>query len=392
MPHPVSPGPDTKPVVLHVLASFALGGIETWLVHVLRNQGQSPVRHEFLLTKDEPGPYEAEVRAMGIVIHRLRYDRNPVGWFFKVRRFFREHPGIAIVHTHGPGHFASATLAAAKSAGIPARIAHSHEAKYLRANQQTLPRRMLRAASVEAVARVATRRIGISDVATQDIAGARWRDDPATSVLLYGFDYSRNDGAQKRAEDLRSRLKIDRRATVIGHVGRFDPVKNHELLVRAFTEFLKRVPEAVLVLVGIGGTRPEIEALCEQLGVKDKVRFAGITDDVPAYMAMFDLFVLPSFSEGLGIVCLEAQAAGTRSLVSTGVASEVAVIPEALTRLPVDAGAERWAAEMHKLIQLPKGDAAKWRAAVEDSEFGIRRCVAELNEIYASELDRDGGR
>ena len=388
MPARKSSGSDCRPVILHVLASFALGGIETWLVHVLRNQGNSPVRHEFLLTKDEPGPYEPEVRAMGIAIHRLRYDRNPIAWFFKARRFFRQHPGIAIVHTHGPGHFASATLAAAKAAGIPGRIAHSHEAKYLRKNQQTLPKRLLRSASVAAVAMVATRRIGISDVATEDIAGAKWREDPATSVLLYGFDYSRNDGAQKRAVELRRRLKIPNGATVIGHVGRFDPVKNHDLLVRAFAEFLKLVPNAILVMVGIGATHEETEALCQKLGVTDHVRFAGTTDDVPAFMAMFDLFVLPSFSEGLGIVCLEAQAAGTRSLVSTGVASEVAVIPEALAKLPVDAGAKAWAREMQRLAQLPKGDAAKWRAAVEDSEFGIRRCVGELNAIYASELKR----
>lgn len=375
---------------MHVLGSLTIGGIETWLVHVLRNRGNPPVRHEFLLTKEEVGPYEAEVRAMGIPINRIIYKRDPISWFRRARKFFEQRPDIAIVHSHGALHFTPMVLWAAKLAGIPGRIGHSHEARFRGADQQGLGARLKRALSVKGVGAAATRRIGISDAAAENIGGAAWRSDPKSSVLLYGFDYSKYDGAADRAVELRRQLRIASDTAVVGHVGRFDPVKNHELLVRAFAELAKAMPNSALVMVGIGETQQRTAELCEKLGIADRVRFPGTSDDIPAYMTMFDLFALPSFSEGLGIVVLEAQAAGTRSLVSTGVAREVGISRGGVEALPIADGPARWAAEMKRMIELPKPDRAEWRRMVEESPFGIRRCVADLNAIYASELQRAG--
>jgi glycosyltransferase involved in cell wall biosynthesis len=378
----------SKPVVVHILDSLGIGVIETWLVHVLRNQSNSPVRHEFLLVGERVGAYEAEVKAMGIPIHRLPYKDHRLSWFMKLRRFFRAHDNLAIVHAHGMPHFIATVMAAARSVGVPGRVAHSHQAAFLRREEQTPRRRLLRAFSVAAIRRLATRRIGISSNALEAIAGADREKAPTASVLLYGFDYSRNDGAEERAALLRNQLSIASTDFVIGHVGRFDPVKNHELIVRSFAELIKEVPNAYLVLVGTGETQARVSELCSDLGIARHVRFPGATDDVPAFMAMFDLFVLPSFSEGLGIVCLEAQAAGTRPLVSTGVPHEVAVVPDAVVALPIEAGAQAWAEEMRRLLELPSPDAAAWRREVEASNFGIRRCVDELNGIYEAELNR----
>jgi glycosyltransferase involved in cell wall biosynthesis len=325
---------------------------------------------------------------MGIPIHRVKYDRNPVRWFFRAHRFFRSRAEIAIVHAHGATHFIPVTLLAAKSAGIPVRIAHSHAAKFRRSDQQTRSRRTLRALAVIAIRMIATRLIGISNAALEEIAGPNWRGQGRAEVLLYGFDYTRNDRAGERAAKLRTALGISEGATVIGHVGRFDPVKNHELLVRSFAEFVTVRPHSALVMVGVGPTLETIVRLCETLGIADRVYFPGTTDDVPAYMAMFDLFVLPSLSEGLGIVCLEAQAAGTRSLVSTGVPTEVCVIPDAVFALSLDSGPKEWANEMCRLVQLSQPQQATWRAEVENSSFGIKRCVSDLNRVYESELKR----
>lgn len=379
-----------KPRVIHVLGALTIGGIETWLVHVFRNLEDSPIQHELLLFKDEVGPYEAEVRQLGIKIHRLRFERDPFRWFQRAVQFFREQGPIAAVHSHGSIHFIPIVLAAAWAAGVPIRIGHSHAARHVKGAPQTLKQRFRRALSIPAIRLIASRRIGISEPAIEYIGGRGWSRNPRSSVLLYGFDYSRNEGAAERAAGLRRELGIGEKTVVIGHVGRFDPVKNHELLVRSFARFVKSEPDSALVLVGEGETRAGIAELGHSLGISDKLHLPGATDDVPAYMAMFDLFVLPSLSEGLGIVCLEAQAAGTRSLVSDRVPREVVVVPEAISVLDVESGEERWAGEIRRLAALTKPDAAKWRIVVESSVFGMRRCVAELNEIYASELERAG--
>ena len=103
---------------------------------------------------------------------------------------------------------------------------------------------------------------------------------------------------------------------------------------------------------------------------------------------LFDLFALPSFSEGLGIVVVEAQAAGTRALVSETTPAEAAVVPGAVEVLPLSAGAEAWGEAMARLLKLPRPDAADWLDKVEASRFGIRRCIDELDSIYRSELGR----
>jgi glycosyltransferase involved in cell wall biosynthesis len=379
------PGKD-RPRTVHVIGSLAFGGIETWLMHVLRNQQGSPVRHEFLLAGDRVGEYESEVRSLGIPIHRLRFDRDPLSWFLKARHFFgRERP--TVVHSHCSAHFTAVALAAARTAGIPVRIAHSHEARHI-GSDQTLGQRLRRAASRPVIRWASTRRIGISEVAAEESVGAGWRRDSLTSILLYGFDFSANDGAPERGRALRRKLKISEKSIVIGHVGRFSPVKNHDLLLRSFAEFASNVPDAVLVMVGTGELQPQIEKLAHELGISGRIRFAGLSDDIPAYMAMFELFVFPSFSEGLGIVCLEAQAAGTRCLVSTGVPPEVIIIQEGVSVLSVEAGPKSWAKEIERLLLLPRPDRHLWRQKVEESAFGIRRCVSDLNAIYASELAR----
>ena len=390
---PVSPRRDPSlqardPIVMHVFGALTIGGIETWLLHVLRNSSNSRVRHELLLFKDDVGPYEAEVRGMGIPIHRLVFRRNPFRWFVEAFKFFRRRGRISVVHSHGPVHFAPIVLGAAKLAGVPSRIAHSHEAGHIRSDRRNFRHWLRRTLGVAATRLVATRRLGISEPAIEHIAGRNWRRDPHSSVLFYGFDYSRNHGAPERARDLRGTLGIGMSSTVIGHVGRFDAVKNHAFLARSFAEFLKSAPDSVLVMVGAGTTRGEVEALCRDLQISDRVRFPGTTDDVPAYMAMFDLFVLPSFSEGLGIVCLEAQAAGTRSIISTGVARDVVVIPQAVSVLPIESGPGGWAKEMQRLTEQEKPDREQWRQAIEASAFGIRRCVCDLDAIYEAEIGR----
>ncbi len=377
---------DRKPRVLHVLASLTLGGIETWLVHMLRHRDQFSVYHEVLLTRAEPGAYEDEVHRVGIPIHRLLMGRSRTAWLRGFRRFLEEKGPFDAVHSHAY-LFSAPVLSAAKAAGVPVRIAHCHTARSKGRDHQTLWHRLRRAAAIRWLRQSATRRIGISDAAIEEIAGREWRSDPRASVLIYGFDFTRYVGAADRGRDLRLGLGITG-APVIGHVGRFEPVKNHVFLLEAFAALLEFRPEARLVLVGDGPTRREVIARTAALGLGEKVLFPGTTDDVPAYMAMFDLLALPSLSEGLGIVCVEAQAAGTLSVVSDAVPREVSVIPGAIEFLSLYTGAEAWGKAFERRLGEPSPDPQQSLSEVEVSRFGIRRCIDELDKIYRAEVGR----
>jgi len=77
----------------------------------------------------------------------------------------------------------------------------------------------------------ATRRIGITETAIEDIAGKGWRKAGDCSVLLYGFDFSSFSGARERAKELRTALELEPEQRIVGHVGRFAQVKNHPFLL-----------------------------------------------------------------------------------------------------------------------------------------------------------------
>jgi glycosyltransferase involved in cell wall biosynthesis len=95
-------------------------------------------------------------------------------------------------------------------------------------------------------------------------------------------------------------------------VGRFDPVKGLDNLLRAMNSVGKVLPDAQLILVGDGKERKNLESLADSLGIRDSVDFAGRLngEKKTEYLCQADLFVLPSISEGFGIVILEAMACG----------------------------------------------------------------------------------
>ena len=376
-----------KPRVLHVLKSLPLGGIETWLMHVLRRDRNSFVQHELLLMVEEPGAYEAEARELGIRIHKIPHTGSWLRWFSDLRRYLKAEGPFDAVHSH-PSRVGGPIIAMAALAGVPSRIAHQHDARSAGPDFRNLSERLLRLATMIITWLAATRRIGITETAIEDIAGKNWRKAKDCSVLLYGFDFSTFTDAADRARELRRTLKLDPQDRIVGHVGRFDQVKNHPFLLKTFAKIAEADPRARLVMVGRGRLEGEMRALVEELGIADKVRFAGSTLDIAAYMSLFDLFLFPSFSEGLGIVCVEAQAAGTRVLTSDTVPREAAVVPGAVEFLPLEAGERAWAERATGLLSLPKPDSADWKEKVEQSAFGLERCVHDLHAIYREEFKR----
>lgn len=379
--------PTAKPRVLHILASLSLGGVETWLMHMLRHHHSFSVDHEILLTRADTGEYEEEARRLGIKIYKLPIGTGKLAWLRSFRNFLRANGPFAAVHSH-VYLFSAPLLGAAKKAKVPVRIGHCHAARSRGSDHQTIRHKLRRGIAIRWLKRVATRKIGISEAAIEEIAGREWSSGATNTVLLYGFDFSRFHGVVDRAKALRDKLGISADAPVVGHVGRFEPVKNHAFLIDAFAAALAAVPDAQLVLVGDGPARKEVLTKVQALKIADRVHFPGTTDDVAAYMRMFDLFVLPSFSEGLGIVVVEAQAAGTQVIVSDAVASEVGIIEHAVEFLPLSAGADMWGRSIAKKVQSRPSHSDDWLEEVERSSFGIERCIRDLDALYRAEIAR----
>lgn len=133
------------------------------------------------------------------------------------------------------------------------------------------------------------------------------------------------DYQQNCRDEYRKKFRIPSNSFVVGHVGRFVKVKNHSLIIKSFAELKKIRKSAKLVLVGEGDNLEKTRELCLHYDIIDDVIFAGARSDVPEIMQMFDVFIFPSLYEGLGIVLIEAQAAGLRCVVSKYIPREAFV-------------------------------------------------------------------
>lgn len=148
-------------------------------------------------------------------------------------------------------------------------------------------------------------------------------------------------------KEYRKLFGISEDSFVVGHVGRFIKVKNHPLIIRSFAELKKIRPNAKLVLVGEGGDMDKIQEQCKDLKIDKDVIFTGARADVPQLMRMFDVFIFPSLYEGLGIVLIEAQAAGLRCVVSKHIPQE-AFVTDHVSVIDDDTNYKMWAQALNE--------------------------------------------
>jgi glycosyltransferase involved in cell wall biosynthesis len=144
-------------------------------------------------------------------------------------------------------------------------------------------------------------------------------------------------------------LGISSEMNVIGIVSRLDPVKNHAMLFRAFNMVLEQCPQTTLLIVGDGPERQHLQALVETLGIVNNTLFLGFRKDIHEILPVFDVFVLPSFSEGMPVTLIEAMGAGI-PVVATNVGGNPEVVKDQETGYLVENDNEQELAE--KLITL----------------------------------------
>jgi glycosyltransferase involved in cell wall biosynthesis len=185
---------------------------------------------------------------------------------------------------------------------------------------------------------------------------------------------------------VRAELGIPPGRKVVGHVGRFEPLKNHALIVRTALELLRQRDDVHFLLVGEGDLRPAIMSQAAECGLAQRFSFPGARSDVPRILnGAIDAFVFPSHREGLPMAVVEAQAAGLPLVISDVITPEVEVLSPQLSRLSPQDTPARWAEALAAALARPSVDRAASRRAVESSPFNIVQGVRELERVY-----RDG--
>jgi len=365
--------------VLQFVGSMDYGGVETWLMHVWRHIDRTKFQFDFCYTKPQPGAYAPQIEALGgrMVACRLN-QRNPFGFARRFRALLRAGQ-YSVVHSH-VHHFSGFVIRLAHRAGVPMRIAHSHSTSD---GKGCGPSRILyRALMKHWIRKYATHGLAASEAAAETLFGTAWRSDARFRIMHCGIDLGPLRQEVSR-EEVRRELGIPLDARVVGHVGSFRPPKNHAFLLEIAAEVVKLRAEVRFLLLGDGPLRPQMEAMARDLGIEKNVIFAGARSDVPRLMlGAMDLFVFPSLWEGLGIVLVEAQAAGLRCVCSDAVPPEAAVVPDVVRYVRLSAGAGEWAAVVLRTLEYGRLREAGALEVIAKGDFNVQKSCQDLIGLY----------
>ena len=223
-------------------------------------------------------------------------------------------------------------------AGAHHRILHNHSTAVRSEGMRSVMKMVLRPFAPL----FANRYVACSRLAGDWMYGKKMMNSGKVVIINNAIDLNDYAFSPVKRQRYRGELNIPEDALVIGHVGRFMYQKNHIFLIDIFREIVKKQPNALLMLIGDGELRPEIEEKVRKYHLSKKVRFLGLRKDVKNIYNSMDVFVLPSWYEGLPVVAVEAQANGLSCVFSTQVTEE-SRLTKTVEYISLEEGPASWA-------------------------------------------------
>ena len=360
--------------ILHVIGSMNCGGAETMIMNIYRAIDRRQIQFDFVIHTNDKCFYEDEIEKLGGKIYRTqKYLMHNLFSYKKWwAEFFENHSEHSIIHGH-IGSSAWVYLSVAKKYG-KITVAHSHNAclksktvKDLLWKMNALPVRF-----------VAEYFIACSPLAGETRFGKKVMRSGKCMILKNGIDAKKYRFNETMRSLIREKNGVKDKL-VIGHVGRFSYLKNHEFLIKVFEVIHKKCPNSVLWLLGTGEDFDNIVNMAKERNLEDSVRFIGVVSNTYEYLQGMDVFVFPSRSEGLPLSVVEAQAAGLPIVTSMAVPREADIGSNLMCWLDLSEGPEMWGEIILKQKSRKHIDTLQ---NVIDSGFDIFSSKLDLEEFY----------
>lgn len=350
--------------VLHIVTSLNVGGIETYVLRLLKQVDRNRFQMDVCYAVPEPGTYEEDMIALGVKLFYVPGKLGVIRYVPRLRRLLKEQQYDTVCDF--TGDFSGASMLAAALAGVKCRVTFYrssgilHKNDCFRAMYQRVARCLVRRFSTVILS---NSRSNFEAFFPKITAGKGKFHVVPNGVNLQEFCPVDAETRERSKEELGLGGKL-----VIGHVGRLRPVKNHLLMLRVFEKFHRTFADATLLLVGEGAMRPEIEQEIERLGLSSHVVMAGLQRQVDRYLKSMDIFWFPSIYEGLPNAMMEAQASGLAVLASDA-----------------SAVAEYVPAAAQKYVIALQGDEAAWLKALTDlaTDENERKVQGRINRQHS---------
>ncbi|MCI8375940.1 MAG: glycosyltransferase family 1 protein [Lachnospiraceae bacterium] len=294
-------------ILMITVAKMDKGGIESYLMSLVRNFDHKNIHVDFVVHRQEKGGYEEEINSWGSKIYKLpRLSKHPIKYVKELLHVIKSG-GYDIVHRHATASVMWIDLAIAKWAGVNIRIAHSHSSNWRIRWLHYLFRPLLKHYATDCFA-------------CSEKAGRWMYGDNRFVVMHNGIHIPNFTYSSAVREQYRKILNLETKRVII-HVGRLVPVKNHEWIIQIAEEMKNE--NVIFLFAGDGQLKQHLETMVKDKNLQEKVLFLGKRNDISGLMMASDVLLLPSKFEGMPVTLIEAQCCGLPCIVSENVTKEV---------------------------------------------------------------------
>lgn len=322
------------------------GGVQTYLINLYEKIDKEKFQIDFVV-QGENCFCSDQVDKIYYVTPRRESVVNHVKDLYLL--FKENHMKYDIVYLNYSVLFFPIEFYLAKFFKIPHIITHAHLTK---PSELKLSREISHYINRPIVRRFSSYLFSCSNMAAEWMFGSKsltLKNYKIIKNAIYPEKFAYNNKVRKV---IRKKLGIQEDAFVIGNVSRFVYQKNHEFILKIFYEVFKKNRNAILLLVGDGELRKNIEKQIDDLGIIDNVILTGSRSDIPDLLQAMDVFLFPSRYEGFGISLLEAQANGLKTFASSNVIPEEVKVTNLIDFISLNKCPEYWA---EVILQYSKG-------------------------------------
>ena len=359
--------------LLCIISNMNAGGAETFIMKLYRKLNRSKYQIDFCINFPEKCFYEDEITQLGGYIFRIPSKSDNLNIFKRdLSKIIEKHQYKIVLRitSNAMGFY---DLKIAEHSGAKrciARSSNSSDGAGLKVKLAHIVGKLLFQKYVDV-------KIAPSDVAAQYTFGKKAYGNGGVYILRNALDIDLYKFDMDERNKIRRSLGISDSTLVVGHIGRFNEQKNHAYLVQIFNKLQQFRPDSRLILVGNGNLIEKIKGLVQSYCITDKVIFTGVRKDINKMMSVFDVFVFPSFYEGMPNVIIEAQASGLPCVLSDTITKE-ADITGLLKYESLNVSPEIWAKDA---IEAAEKERIDTKQKLIQAGYDIESCTRKFESI-----------
>lgn len=375
--------------VLHLADTSDLGGGETYLFLLADHLPRD--RYVLSVLCPSEGLLSERLRKIGIPVIPLEIPRlfSPAAMLRLIRLFRQHQPDIVQSHGARPNLYAAL---AGRWVQVPIIVSTMHNSLY---DYPISPvRRSLYLLGERLTFALSDRMVCVAEALAQDLIERSGRDPRKVQVIHNGVDLKAFDPQNVDRSKARREFGLEDETPLIGIIGRMTPQKGHLDLLTALVQIKGAIPTVKALIVGDGPLRAELVQYARAHSLEDCCVFTGMREDMPTIMGALDVVALPSRSEGLPFILLEAMAMG-KATVATRVNGVSEVVEDGVTALLVPPRTPDMLAQAVISLLTNRELGSRLGAAARrqvEERFGLDRMMREVETLYAELLSERAGR